>query len=74
MATTHTIIETRMMVGNWQEYTGEYRLIGIPGDSLDLPGRGGKVTQDAAARALQVFASGGDWQQAHDAAWDGRRS
>lgn len=63
------IIETKKMVNNWQEYTGNYRLIGIPGEYMDLPGHGGKRTKDAAVRALKVFEAGGSWEEARQAAW-----
>ena len=39
-------------------YTGRYRLIGVPGGFLDLPGRGGRVTYQAAHRAIQLFKLG----------------
>jgi len=52
------IVETKAMRGNWEQYTGSFRLIGIPGDFIELPGRGGRVTQRAAALALEAFAAG----------------
>lgn len=63
------IIETTKRVNGSDMHTGHYRLVGIPGDYLDLPGRGGKVTKDAAYRANLVLAGGGAWQEASDAAW-----
>ena len=52
------IIETRRMAGNWQEYTGSYRLVGVPGGYIELPGRGGPATRLGALRALAAFAAG----------------
>jgi hypothetical protein len=52
------IVETKAMRGNWEQYTGSFRLIGIPGGFIELPGRGGPVTRSAAARALKAFAAG----------------
>ena len=53
-------------------YTGHYRLIGVPGNFLELPGRGGDVTRRAAKRALGAFAAGQSNQEAARAAWEGR--
>jgi len=53
------IIETHDGAGR---YTGHYRLIDIPGEYVDLPGRGGPVTQQAAHTAQWVFAQG--WSNA----------
>lgn len=63
------IIETKQMVGNSEQYTGHYRLIGsFPGDYIELPGDGDNATVAAANRALAVFAEGGSHQHAQDAA------
>lgn len=66
------ILETRRMAGNWERYTGHFRLIDVPGGYIDLPGRGGKVTREGAARALAVFAAGGSNAEAEAAAHQGR--
>jgi len=47
------IVETKAMRGNWEQYTGRFRLIGIPCGYIELPGRGGRVTLQAAARVLE---------------------
>jgi hypothetical protein len=66
-----TIIETYDGQGR---YTGNYRLIGVPGGYIDLPGRGGKVTQRAAERARAVFAQGGTNAEAQEAAYASKQA
>lgn len=64
---TAAIIETYDAQGR---YTGHYRLIGVPGGSIDLPGRGGKRTKEAAARAIAAFEAGKTNTEATQAAWE----
>lgn len=64
--TTAEIIETHDRNGN---QTGNYRLVGIPGDHIDLPGKGGLITQKAARRAVETFENGGTHRDAEIAAW-----
>ena len=47
------IIETQEMVGSWHQYTGSYRLVGIPQGYVDLPGHGGRRTVQAALKVLR---------------------
>ena len=63
------IVETKARVKGWDKYTGNYRLIFIPGGYIDLPGHGGRTTQQAAKRALAVLAAGGTNLAAQDAAY-----
>lgn len=50
-------------------YTGHYRLVGVPGGALELPGKGGLVTRRAAERALEVLRQGGTHDEAQEAAY-----
>jgi len=61
----HEIIETTRD----GRYTGNYRLIGVPGNYIELPGRGGRVTQQAAWRALACLEAGGTHAEAQEAAF-----
>lgn len=54
------IIETQEMVGSWHQYTGSYRLVGIPQGYVDLPGHGGRRTVQAALRVLRDLKDGAD--------------
>jgi len=69
-----SIIETRAWVGCSMEYTGNYRLIGIgmPADLedyVDLPGRGGRATLQAAEKFLEAFSRGLTYGESARIAW-----
>lgn len=49
------IIETQRLVGNWHEYTGHYRLIGLPGRvGADIDLRGSSASE-AVAHAYEIL-------------------
>lgn len=58
---TTEIIETKAMRNGWETFTGRYRLILADGAQVirfELPGRGGKVSKQAAEKIAQLWQAG----------------
>lgn len=58
---TFSIIQTKRQIGNWQSYTGHFRLL-VDSDqgqiAFALPGRGGRVTRQAAGVIKRLWLAG----------------
>lgn len=52
------IVETRRQENGWQKFTGNHRLVGVPGDYIEIPGKGGRKTKLGALKALEAFDAG----------------
>ena len=63
------ICEIVEILPDMDRFTRRYRLIGVPGGHIDLPGRGGPVTINAGKRAIAAFEQGKTIEEAKEAAW-----
>ena len=57
----YEIYETKSLVNNWEQYTGNFRVqVDCSNDliAFNLPGRGGPVTKKMAAKIKELWESG----------------
>jgi len=58
--TPYEVFETKRLINNWEQYTGRYRVTvsRSEGVCFCLPGRGGKVTLQAAREIARRWQAG----------------